>query len=202
MTTEDVFAGLDGPYSTIVADPPWQYRTSGITTRTSHGTACAEDNYSTMTNAELAALPVASLAADDAHLYLWVTNPKMFGDRSGKGPAPVDVMEAWGFRYVTCLTWLKLPGALGMGFYFRGQTEHVLFGVRGNAPIPADERQRNYFEDGGHFMAATRGHSVKPDLFLDLVGSVSPAPRLELFARRPRLGWDSWGHGYEIGAAS
>lgn len=200
MSEDDVFADLCPPYSTIVADPPWQYRSSAITTRTSPGTACAEDNYSTMTNTDLAELPVSSLAADDAHCYMWVTNPKMFGDRTRSGPAPVDILEAWGFRYITTLTWLKIPGQLGMGFYFRGQTEHVLFGVRGHAPIPSDQRQRNYFEDGGFVQAATRGHSVKPDLFLDLVEHVSPGPYLEMFARSPRLGWDAWGNGYEIGA--
>lgn len=183
--------GLNPPYSTIVADPPWAYRTTkGITARTSFRTTCAEDNYSTMTNAELAALPVADLAAEHAHLYLWVTNPKLYGDRKGS-LTPADIMDAWGFRYITALTWVKKPGALGMGFYFRGETEHVLFGVRGNLPIPTDRREPNWFK------AAKRGHSVKPDCFLDMVERVSPGSYVELFARAPRLGWDSWGFGYE-----
>jgi N6-adenosine-specific RNA methylase IME4 len=186
------WAGLHPPYSTIVADPPWRYRVSGITVRTSPGTACAEDNYSTMTNTEIAALPVVELAADSSHLYLWVTNPKLYGDRKRKEPTPVEIMEAWGFRYVTLLTWIKKPGALGMGFYFRGETEHVLFGVRGNAPIPVDRREVNWF------FAGKTGHSRKPAAFLDIVERVSPGPYVELFARQPRLGWDSWGHGYEV----
>lgn len=188
----DVFADLNPPYSTIVADPPWRYRSTGITTRTSHGSACADDHYSTMSNEELAALPVATLAADDAHCYMWVTNPKLYSSDRSPGPNPAEIMEAWGFRYVTLLTWHKTPAALGMGFYFRGQTEHVLFGVRGNLPIPPDRRERNIFAAG------TTGHSRKPAAFGDLVERVSPGPYLELFARAPRLGWDAWGKGYEL----
>jgi N6-adenosine-specific RNA methylase IME4 len=191
--------GLNPPYGTIVADPPWAYRTTkGITTRASHGTACAEDNYSTMTNTELAALPVVDLAADNAHLYMWVTNPKLYGDRKRNEPAPDEIMEAWGFRYITMLTWLKKPGALGLGFYFRGQTEHVLFGVRGKLGIPAAERERNYFEEMGDFFeAGTTGHSRKPLKFFDIVERVSPGPYIELFCREPKLGWDSHGLGFE-----
>lgn len=183
-------------YRTIVADPPWRYRvTKGITTRTSHGTACAEDNYPTMSNDEILALPVKDLAADDAHLYMWVTNPKLYGDKKQR-TTPRDIIEAWGFEYVTLLTWIKKPGALGMGFYFRGETEHVLFCKRGNAPIPTEKREVNWF------FAGKGRHSEKPDAFMDLVERVSPGPYLEMFSRRARLGWDTWGdealHGTEL----
>jgi N6-adenosine-specific RNA methylase IME4 len=83
-----------------------------------------------------------------------------------------------------------------MGYYFRGDTEHVLFGIRGQLPIAPEKRERNWFE------AAKTGHSQKPQAFLDLVERVSPEPRIELFARAPRLGWDSWGYGYESERAS
>lgn len=194
MTAAD-FSGLTPPYRTIVADPPWRYRSSVPQTRVSHHTASAEDHYSTMSNAEIAAMPVADLADDNAHLYLWTTNPKMFGERKRGDVGPVDILEAWGFRYVTLLTWVK-TGALGMGFYFRGETEHVLFGVRGDLPIPVDKRAKNVFT------APKAGHSRKPTHFFDLVERVSPGPYVELFSRDPRLGWDSWGHGYEIGGAA
>lgn len=188
--------GLTPPYRTIVADPPWAYRTTtGVTVRTSPGTACAEDNYSTLTNTELAALPVASLADDDAFLFLWVTNPKLYGSRQASEPAPDEIMQAWGFKYVTCLTWVK-QGTLGLGFYFRGMTEHVLFGVRGGAQIPTDRRQRNLLT------APKTGHSVKPSAFGDLVEAACDGPYVELFARQPRLGWDHWGYGVEACCAS
>jgi N6-adenosine-specific RNA methylase IME4 len=181
-------------YRTIVADPPWRYRSTDILTRGWHRTASvetgkphrSEGHYTTMTNAEIAALPVGDLAEKDAHVYMWVTNPRMFGERDGT-MNPREIIEAWGFRYITLLTWVK-QGAPGLGFYFRGNTEHVVFGIRGKAPIPPSLRESNTF------VAPKGAHSRKPDCFLDLVERVSPAPRLEMFARRQRLGWDTWGN--------
>lgn len=170
-------------YRTIVADPPWEYdRVTGL-----GGKRAAADNYPTMTNAEIAALPVREMSEPrGAHLYLWVTNPRLFReDDDGLGPR--DIMAVWGFRYVTTLTWHKL-GAPGMGWYFRGDTEHVLFGVRGKLAIAEAARESN------HFAAPRTGHSTKPDRFYEIVERVSPEPRLELFARRRRFGWDVWGN--------
>lgn len=181
--------GLTPPYRTIVADPPWRYATkAGITTTGRHRRTqpAADARYSTLSMENIAALPVAHLCGPNAHLYLWATNPLLFEARA--------VLDAWGFRYVTLLTWLK-TGNMGMGFYFRGDTEHILFGVRGKLPIPPAQRERNWF------IAAKSGHSIKPPAFGDLVERVSPGPYVELFARAPRLGWDAWGKGYESGAA-
>lgn len=181
-------------YRTIVADPPWRYRSSDILTRGWHRTASAgthkpgeaEGQYTTMTNAEIAALPVGDWADKDCALYLWVTNPRIFGERDGSLP-PVEIAARWGFRYVTLLTWVK-TGPLGLGFYFRGNTEHVLFCVKGDVKIPPDRREPNV-------ITAPKGrHSAKPDRFYEMVERVSPEPRLELFARRRRYGWDVWGN--------
>jgi N6-adenosine-specific RNA methylase IME4 len=177
-------------YRTIVADPPWFYtRSTGL-----GGRRAAADNYPTMANAEIAALPVAEMADESAHLYLWVTNPRLFRE-AGDECGPRDIMAAWGFRYVTMLTWHKL-GAPGMGWYFRGDTEHVLFGVRGAAPIPPASRLSN------HFAAHRQEHSAKPDRFYEMVERVSPGPYLEMFARRRRYGWDVWGNEAPVEAAS
>jgi N6-adenosine-specific RNA methylase IME4 len=139
-----------------------------------------------MENAAIAALPVADLADDSAHLYLWVTNPRLFKEERDEA-GPIEILRAWGFRYITALTWHKL-GAPGMGFYFRGDTEHVLFGIRGKAPIDPAIRVSN------HFAAPRTVHSAKPDRFYEIVERVSPGPYLELFARRRRYGWDVWGN--------
>lgn len=179
--------GLRPPYTTIVADPPWRYRTTNPTTGAREKGSSAENHYPTMTNADIAALPVADLAAPDAHCYLWVTNPRMFGERRSREIGPVDILDAWGFRYITLLTWIK-TGPPGMGYYFRGNTEHVLFGIRGKAPIPPHVRERN------HFTSPRTRHSQKPDVFFDLVERVSEPRYLELFARSPRPGWDAWGN--------
>jgi N6-adenosine-specific RNA methylase IME4 len=180
-------------YRTIVADPPWRYRSSDILKRGWHRTASvsthkpgeAEGQYTTMTNAEIAALPVGEWADKDCALYLWVTNPRMFGERDGSMP-PVEIAAGWGFRYVTLLTWVK-TGPPGLGFYFRGNTEHVLFCVKGDVKIEPSRRESNV-------ITAQKGrHSAKPDRFYEMVERVSPGPYLELFARRRRYGWDVWG---------
>jgi N6-adenosine-specific RNA methylase IME4 len=169
-----------------VPDPPWRYESSDILTRGRQRTASVDTakeragQYGTMTVGEICALPVAGMADDNAHLYLWVTCPMLF--------AAERVVRAWGFEYVTILTWEK-TGALGMGFHFRVQTEHVIFATRGNLPIPPAARVKNIFA------APKRRHSEKPDSFYDMVERVSPAPRAELFARRARLsGWNYWGN--------
>ena len=169
-------------YRTIVADPPWEYdRASGL-----GSSRAAADNYPTMSNQAIANLPIREQAATDAHLYLWVTNPRIFAE-GRDSVSPVEILRLWGFRYVTMLTWHKL-GAPGMGWYFRGDTEHVLFGVRGSLPIPPAVRESN------HFAASRTIHSAKPDRFYEMVERVSPGPYLELFARRRRYGWDVWGN--------
>lgn len=181
-----MFEELHPPYSTITVDPPWKYQKNPGEKKGAG--YMAEHQYSTMTNEEIRDLPVGELAAPKAHLYVWVTNPGLDGGRFSD-VTPFDIVRAWGFTYVTLITWDKLSP--GMGFYFRGQTEHVIFAQRGMCGIDADKREPN-------IIAAKRGrHSSKPDAFMDLVERVSPGPRVELFARAPRFGWDSWGYGYE-----
>ena len=171
-----------GVHRVVVADPPWQY--GNTSTR-----GAAEDHYRTMTIAELRELPVEERVADEAHLYLWTTN--------GFLREAFDLIEAWGFTYKTCLTWVKPQ--MGMGNYFRSSTEHVLFGVRGGLKT----RERNIM----NWFQEKRGkHSAKPEAFYDLVLRASPGPYLEMFARcrkasqlfcrcsRCRLGWTVWGN--------
>ena len=95
-------------------------------------------------------------------------------------------MEAWGFRYLSCLTWCK-PN-FGMGNYFRGQTEQILFGVKGSLPLLRKD-VGTWFQ----WPRGPKGHSSKPKDFFDLIETCSPGPRLELFARGPRDGWTVWG---------
>jgi N6-adenosine-specific RNA methylase IME4 len=159
-------------FSTIVADPPWQY--GNTATR-----GAAEDHYPTMSIDELCSLPVNEWAADQAHLYLWTTN--------GFLREAFNVMDAWGFTYKTTLVWVKPQ--LGLGNYFRSASEYVLFGNRGGLMV-RDSNQPNWFE-------APRGrHSKKPGSFFDLVEKVSYPPYLEMFARQRRLDehWDYWGN--------
>jgi N6-adenosine-specific RNA methylase IME4 len=94
-------------------------------------------------------------------------------------------MEAWGFTYRGCVTWIK--NRYGLGQYLRNQTEHLLFGVRGKAPI-------QFRGQGTWFYAPFHGHSRKPDEQFAIIERCSPGPYLELFARRRRPGWSAWGN--------
>lgn len=215
------WAGLSPPYATIVADPPWSYAGSTYNGRTPPWRSTSRQTYTLMSVDEISALPVSDIAAADAHLYLWAVNPLI--DRA------LRVVEAWGFIHDTVLTWCK-PGP-GLGAGFRSNTEHLIVARRGKRNINAvcDEcggRQRGARKcscatptwrfDGEHisplrpfldvaagswFTAPRGAHSEKPALFADLIERMSPGPYVELFARRPRLGWDSWGYGYESAAS-
>ncbi len=187
------FSDLTPPYRTIVADPPWQYQKQpGIKGGGDGASGIAEREYPTMTNEQIAGLPVRDLAGPDAHLFMWVTNPGIYGGRFSD-LTPAQIAQAWGFRYVTLITWVKtaadgLPNAGGMGWYFRGCTEHILYAVRGKAAIPAHLREPNV-------LLAPRGeHSAKPESFRRMVERVTDGPYLELFCRSRREGWDAWGN--------
>ena len=169
----DINSLLGQRFATLVIDPPWDWADEGDQDQLGR----ARPTYATMPFAEVSALPVGALADDDAHLYLWITNRSL--------PKGFSLLETWGFRYVTCLTWCK--PSIGMGNYFRGSTEQVLFGVRGSQPLMR--------RDVGTWFQADRPgrHSGKPPEFFSLIASCSPGPYLELFARGARDGWTTWG---------
>jgi len=128
---------------------------------------------------EVAALPISGLADDAAHLYVWTTNAFL--------RQTYDIAEGWGFRPAQLLTWCKAPMGLGLGGAFVPTTEFVLFCRRGVLRELARE-------DSTWWLWPRGSHSAKPEAFLDMVERVSPPPRLEMFARRNRLGWDTWGN--------
>jgi N6-adenosine-specific RNA methylase IME4 len=140
-----------------------------------------DTNYSFMSLDELAA--VRPVTEDNAHLYLWTTNAFMVEAH--------DLAKAWGFKPKTICTWVKFKEddspSMKTGYYFRGATEHFLFCVRGSMRLKRMDLPTAY-------LWPRLGHSIKPDAFYDLVESASPGPYLELFARRNRLGWDTWGN--------
>lgn len=168
-------------YRTIVADPPWHYDgwTNNPTARFRNvGSARKPLAYPSMTAGDIADLPVADLAEDDAHLYLWTTNRYLFDAKV--------IAEAWGFRYAQTLVWAKAPKGLGPGGAFAQSAEFVLFCRRGT--LAHKQKQNTVW-----FPWTRTAHSVKPDAFLDMVERVSPGPYVEMFARRARFGWDYWG---------
>jgi len=180
---EDMIEKVQGPFSTILADPPWRFANRTGKMAPEHQRLL---RYPTMTIEEILELPVGRLAAARSHLYLWVPNALL-----GWG---LDVMKQWGFAYKTNIVWYKVrkdggPDGRGVGFYFRNVTELILFGVRGELrTLQPGRTQVN--------VVATqkREHSRKPDEIYDIIEACSPGPYLELFARYQRAGWQQWGN--------
>jgi N6-adenosine-specific RNA methylase IME4 len=185
-------------YRTIVCDPPWPMKDSGVRTAATGGQLGADGEplwnrhrrtampYARMSIEEIAGLPVPDLAdPQGAHLYLWT-----FGRYV---PAAFEIAATWGFRFSALLTWCKTPMGLGLGGAFVPSAEHILFARRGTLahlgrqPSTWWQWKRPYIGVGGPT------HSAKPEAFLDLVEQVSPGPYLEMFARRARFGWDYHG---------
>lgn len=185
---------LNSVYPCVVADPPWPYETSVKGTSAIQrkqkfidaGHKGVEDmGYGVMSMEELCALrpPVAK----NAHLYLWTTNSFMVEAH--------DLAKAWGFKPKTICTWVKTHQgdservSMKSGYYFRGATEHFLFCVRGSLPLQTPDGLPT-----AYLWPRIGKHSQKPEAFYDLVEQASPGPYLELFARRNRMGWDTWGN--------
>lgn len=174
-------------YQIIYADPPWDYNFKSPTASprppTSQRAGGASYYYPTMPTVQIKQLYVQPLCEDDCMLYLWATNPMM--------PDAFAVMRAWGFEYKTMITWHKLR-CKGMGYWFRGHTEHLLFGVKGNIK-PFRSLQHNIVEH------EVLEHSKKPGVFREIIEKASPemTRRVELFARERYNGWDVWGNEVE-----
>lgn len=166
---------MEKEYATILIDPPWSEKGGG---RIKRG---ADRHYEVLSTPDIIRVIYQSgvfTPAKNAHLYLWVTNNFLVDG--------LQVMKALGFRYVTNLCWAKKR--FGLGQYFRGQHELLLFGVRGRLSSQATPRNvpSLIIED-------KTVHSKKPVASYEYIERTSPGPRLEMFARDNRDGWDSWG---------
>jgi N6-adenosine-specific RNA methylase IME4/ParB-like chromosome segregation protein Spo0J len=165
----------DRRFPVILADPAWKYEQQLM----GHSDRGVENHYPTMLLEEICALPVKELAADNAVLFLWVT-PSLI-------EAALTVMQAWGFAYKTHFVWVK--DKFGVGFHVRNMHELLFIGRRGDIPLqePSDTFPSVVF-------AERKAHSKKPDKFREMIETMYPAfPKIELFARDKRPGWEVWG---------
>ena len=177
----DIF-NTDKKYKIIYADPPWMEQGGG---RIKRG---ADRHYSLMKTEEIKALPISRLADEEGcHLYLWTTNKFL--------PDALEVVKAWGFEYITTITWAK--DRMGLGQYFRGMSEHCIF-----ASTKKRLPYKKELQMGGSvkrcqgvtaFYEAKTEHSKKPIKMIEMIEKVSYFPAIELFARDSRAGWDNWG---------
>ena len=183
-----------GRFSCILADPPWAFRTYSGENMTPH--RCAEDHYRTMELAEMQALPVAQLAAPDCALFMWVVGSHL--------AESIALAESWGFAFKTdAFYWIKqkllhadqidlftgdiAEPRMGFGYWTRKQVEPCWLFTRGKpARIGKGVRQA--------IIEARREHSRKPDCQYERIEALVAGPRIELFARTQRAGWDCWGN--------
>ncbi|MDO8588386.1 MAG: MT-A70 family methyltransferase [Armatimonadota bacterium] len=162
-------------YRCIVVDPPWPIQKIEREVRPMQGQVL---DYPTMTIDEIGALPVLAQAdPEGCHIYLWVTHKYL--------PAGLQLLERWGFRYQCLMTWVKNVGFTPFSWMY--STEHVLFGRVGSLDLTRMGLRLD-------FTGKVREHSRKPEIFFDLVRQASPGPRLEMFARERRDGFDLWGN--------
>jgi N6-adenosine-specific RNA methylase IME4 len=167
-------------FKVIYADPPWPENGGG---RIKRG---ADKHYPLMSVRHIAALGTRLapyIDPEGCHLYLWTTNNYL--------PDALKVMREWAFDYKTTITWVK--DRMGLGQYYRGQSEHCLFGVRGRLPYNTTEEGKRGQGVTAFFEPRT-AHSRKPDKMREMIEKVSYAPRLELFAREQHQGWSVWGN--------
>jgi len=167
-------------YNTIVLDPPWNISMTGKVKR--------EENrkeklaYQTMSLKEIKSMDIKSLSNDGAHIYCWTTN-KMLRDT-------YDVFDAWGVNYHLTLVWTK-PSFIAPAMGYQFATEFLLLGFMGK---PMQKFKTIGKKNWIYASQKRNGHSTKPDEFLDLIETMSPGPYLEMFARKTRHNWDSWGN--------
>jgi N6-adenosine-specific RNA methylase IME4/ParB-like chromosome segregation protein Spo0J len=167
----------DRRYAVLYADPPWHFEMyneeSGIE-------RAAGNHYPTMSLDEICAMQILNLASPDAALFMWTTAPHL--------RESFDVLAAWGFEYKTNIVWVK--DKIGLGYFVRNQHELLLVATRGDMPSPSPANR-----PPSVISAPRREHSRKPDKAYALIEAMYPAlPKVELFARQRRPGWDVWGH--------
>ena len=158
-----------GTYNVIYADPAWDYISEEAL------------GYPTMSLQDIQAMPVNTIAADDAVLFLWCS-ASLIGDA-------LKVIESWGFNYKTHAIWDKQKA--GQGAYFRIQHELLLIATRGDVPeVPYEAREASVFDD------PTGAPSEKPKRIREVIDAMYPEFRkIELFCRgTPAMGWDGWGN--------
>jgi N6-adenosine-specific RNA methylase IME4 len=165
-------------YRTILADPPWAQQMIGKY-KTIRNQRPEKMPYSPMSLDEIMSLDVGSAAAPDCHLWLWTTNQFL--------EAGLQVMRSWGFKYLAPILWNKPSG---IGNYFVQRTQTVLFGYRKKCVFPLKRYAPNIMQFPGY----PKRHSEKPRASYKYIESISPGPRLELFGRKERDGWDVIGN--------
>lgn len=187
-----------GKYNVLYIDPPWKIKAGrplkgykledGKQLFIPSSNKSRDTSYNHMSIDDIKNLPVEEITADDAHLYMWVTNAHL--------PFAFEIIKRWGFDYSTTLVWAKNRMGGGLGGTFRITTEFLIFARRGKLKSLKSigstwHHVKRTYENG------VPKHSKKPDYFYDIIEQVSPGEKIELFARQKREGWHTWGNEIE-----
>lgn len=183
MADDWVFAPLQRKhYRVIVADPPWKW----LAWSSRGDGRSASNHYRIQTVAELESLPVAELCAEDCVMFMWVIQPML--------PEALALMNSWGFKFKTVgFAWVKTTNdgrrlRIGTGYHTRSSFEQCWIGTKGKGYERADKGVKQVL------FAPRREHSRKPDEAMSRIERLTgDVPRVELFSRSSRPGWDTWG---------
>lgn len=175
-------------FNVLVIDPPWQYRKRETGGSLKSGAA---QKYNTLTIKQLEELKpyIDNVISENCVMYMWVTNPFI---REG-----LDLVQFFGFEYKTMITWVKTNG-IGLGYWHRGNTEHMLFATRGKVkPFRSKVKNEIHADEIEVIHEKRKGHSVKPTRAYELIDLATQNMQdrlvLELFARREWKDWVSVG---------
>ena len=185
-------------YKVIYADPPWKVKAGrqlngykvrdGTQLFVSKSNNSRDTTFPYMSIEEIRNLNVSRIAANNSHLYMWVINKYL--------PEAFYIIKSWGFNYSTTITWAKNRMGGGLGGTFRITSEYLIFARKGNLKA-LKTNDSTWFNVKRQYENGAPKHSKKPDFFYELIEKTSPGPRIELFARQKREGWDVWGNELE-----
>lgn len=172
-------------YSTIVIDPPWSYGAWDVGSKNIQGgvTKRTPLPYSSLTIDEIKSLPIQNIASENCELYLWTTQKYL--------PVSFEIISHWRFKYCQTLIWCKKPMGTGQGGVYCPTTEFLILARKGKMPLV------KRIDSTWWLIKRQKKHSTKPEFFQDMIERVTVGPRLEMFARRPRKGWDVFGNEVE-----
>lgn len=188
---------MDKKYSIIYADPPWPQKSApkmggykvvdGKQIFNTLNNKSINLPYPIMSVKDICELPVKNISADDAYLFMWVTNKHL--------PNAFEIIKSWGFTYSTTLVWCKKPMGGGMGGTFKVSTEFLLFARRGKLSHK-NGTKGTWFDIKRTYKNGFPVHSLKPEFFRELIELTAPSDlsKLELFARKQHPGWDVFGN--------
>lgn len=172
---------INKKYNIIYADPPWKYND-----KRKNGYGGCENHYDILSNNEIYNLPVKNISSKNCILFIWVTFPFL---KEG-----LKTIESWGFLYKTCaFTWIKRNKNnrkffFGIGNWTASNAELCLLATKG--------KPKRVFKNISQIIDThLESHSKKPSIVRDkIVKLCGDLPRIELFARKENLGWDSFGN--------